>query len=124
MPKFSAKSEKNLMTCHVDIQLVFRKAIEVIDFSVLCGFRNEEEQNKLFNSEPPRTHLKYPDSNHNAFPSDAIDVVPFPIDWGNISRFFQLNGVIMTMCKIYKVELSWGGDWRNFKDYPHYERAK
>ena len=107
------------MTCQPDIQLIFRKVIEVVDCSILCGHRNEENQNEAFDN--GFSQLKWNKSNHNTFPSEAIDVVPCPIDWDDINKFYQLNGVIMTFCQIYKVNLTWGGLW-DMKDFPHYER--
>lgn len=67
-------------------------------------------------------------SKHNMVPkSHAIDIVPYPINWKDINRFYQLNGVVETVQRqllargtINKL-LEWGGLWNNFKDYPHYQ---
>ncbi len=67
-------------------------------------------------------------SNHNYQPSKAIDIIPFPFNgWDKDTEFAYLAGVIMTVAdrlwregKVEK-QLQWGGNWKTFKDYPHYE---
>lgn len=44
MPYFSSKSKERLETCEVDLKDIFNQLIETVDFAVLCGFRNKEEQ--------------------------------------------------------------------------------
>ena len=119
MPDFSKKSYNNLVTCHSNIQAVMKKAIEIIDFSVLCGYRDEVEQNRL--EEAGKSQVRYPNSKHNIYPSMAIDIAPYPIDWKDITRFKNLANLIKQIALMEGVAIEWGGDWKNFKDYPHYQ---
>lgn len=116
----SKKSKEYLDTCHQDIQLVVYKAAELglMDFSVICGYRGEEEQEEAFRLGHSKAH--FGQSSHNELPSKAVDIVPYPIDWSNIERFKSLARYLKKVAKDEGVKLYWGGDWKKFKDYPHY----
>ena len=119
MPKFSKRSIDNLLTCDERLQKVMNEAIKRVDFSVICGHRSKEEQNRAFIE--GKSQLQYPASRHNEKPSKAVDIVPYPIDWTNIKRFKQLAGVILEEARKDGVHIVWGGNWHSFKDYPHFE---
>jgi peptidoglycan L-alanyl-D-glutamate endopeptidase CwlK len=119
MASFSARSKEKLATCHSDIQLVMNEAIEIYDFTILCGYRNEEAQNKAFNE--GHSNKQYPDSTHNQKPSISVDIAPYPIDWKNVEEFYFLAGIIMTVAKRHNIKLIWGGRWTSLKDCPHFQ---
>ena len=125
MPKFSKTSEERLKTCHPDIAAVCRELIKQYDFAVLCGHRTKAEQNKAF--ENGNSRLIYPQSAHNQTPSHAVDIAPYPIDWGNLMRFremwhrFDALANLMRERGEIESEFEWGGEWNSFKDYPHIE---
>ena len=139
MPGFSKASKSRLATCHPDLQKVMREAIKEVDFSVISGRRLPEKQFSLYQKGRKYIDGKwvivdkgsvvtYKDgytklSRHNTKPSEAVDIVPFPIDWKNIQRFKDLSVVIKRIAKELGVELQYGGDWR-WKDYPHYQIKK
>ena len=81
MPKFGRRSKERLATCDEKLQKVFNEVIKHVDCSVLEGHRSEERQNKLY--EEGKTKVKYPKGRHNASPSLAVDVAPYPIDWND-----------------------------------------
>ena len=91
------------------------------------GHRSAERQDKLF--EEGRTKVKYPNGRHNANPSRAVDVVPYPIDWDDRERFHLFAGFVLGIAKSMGINLRWGGDWNqnfevddnNFDDFPHFE---
>lgn len=125
MYKFSKRSRTNLSQAHEDLQVLFSEVIKCRDITVICGHRGEKDQMDAFNN--GFSMLKYPASKHNKVPSLAVDVVPFPIDWNNIGRFEELGEFVMLKARELKKEgkiksnISWGGHWKKFKDYPHYE---
>jgi len=127
MAKFSKISRDRLATCHADLQKVMNAAIKRSDFSILCGYRGAKEQNDAF--ERGTSKLKFPNSKHNKKPSRAVDVAPYPIDWGNIDRFIALADIVLDEAKKLGVKVRWGADWnRNgkwqdekFRDWPHFE---
>jgi peptidoglycan L-alanyl-D-glutamate endopeptidase CwlK len=124
MPYFSKRSSENLDTCHKDLIFICSKAIEIIDFSVLCGYRNQSEQEFVYNAGNSKLH--YPDSKHNKKPALAVDIAPYPLNWKDINKFYELKGVIFTVAHYLKAngaithKLKWGGKWK-MKDYPHYQ---
>ena len=126
MPVFSRTSTSRLETCDRRIIELCREAIKVVDFSVLCGHRTNEEQNELYaqgRTKPGKivTHKRGGESIHNTSPSRAIDLAPYPIDWDDLVRFGELAGVLKAIAHDMQIPLQWGGDWSNFKDYPHFQ---
>lgn len=57
-------------------------------------------------------------SNHAS--GKAIDVVPYPVDWNDISKFRAINTAFQTAALELGVGVTWGGSWSK-KDYPHFE---
>jgi len=127
MPKFGKSSKKRLATCHEDLQKVFNEVIKKVDCSVLEGHRSEERQNKLY--EEGKTKVLYPKGRHNASPSRAADVVPYPVDWNDRERFHLFSGFVLGVAYRMGIDLRWGGDWNmnfevddnKFDDFPHFE---
>jgi len=122
MPKFGLKSRKKLETCNKKIQKIMHEAIKRMDFTVLCGFRSEEEQNKVYSKGASK--LKFPKSRHNKNPSDAIDIAPWPIDWNNLARFRKLASIVKEEAKKLGYKVTWGGDWTTLVDMPHFQIEK
>lgn len=131
MPTFGAASLAQLATCDERLQRVLRAAIEHVDFTVLEGHRGQVAQDAAFAK--GLSKLKYPHGNHNALPSRAADVAPYPIDWSDrvtsIARFAFVSGVILVCAHQLGVKVRFGWDWsrdldpRNetFLDWPHVE---
>lgn len=127
MPKFGKKSEERLATCHVDLQRLFNEVIKHYDCTVLCGHRGKDEQDEAVRTGVSK--LAWPNSKHNSLPSKAIDVVPFPIDWNDMTRFYHFGGFVLAVAKQLGIKIRWGGDWNGdlkfrdekFKDLPHFE---
>lgn len=127
MPKFSKPSEQRLATCDPRLQTLLRAAIEHVDFTVLCGYRNRDEQEDAFRRGASTKH--YPDSRHNTLPSSAVDIAPYPVDWKDTARFARLVGYIERIAQEQRVPIRWGGDWdrdgfttdERLIDMPHIE---
>lgn len=131
MPRFGAASEAQLATVHPDLQRVLRKAIEVVDFSVVEGHRGQAAQEAAYAKGLSKVH--YPHGKHNAVPSLAADVAPYPIDWSSrqaaLERFVYVQGVIRACAHELNVRIRQGLDWdgdldfveERFRDYPHVE---
>ena len=130
MPRFGRKSRKNLETCDERLQQVFNEVVKTYDCSVVCGYRGEEDQNKAFKG--GRSKVKYPNGRHNASPSKAVDVYPYPISMKNLDRMVHFGGYVLGIAKSMGIDLIWGRDWNSewflndrnkttFKDFPHFE---
>lgn len=130
MSNFGATSLKKLSECHPDLQKVCRKAIEIMDFTVLCGHRGKADQDKAI--EAGASKVKYPKSKHNLYPSVAVDLAPYPVNWDDLYKFYLLAGVILAVAHSLDIKLRWGGDFnmnwdlgdQKFIDLPHFEVIK
>lgn len=127
MPKFSKPSVQRLATCDPRLQTLLGEAIKYIDFTVLCGYRNRDEQEDAFRRGASTKH--YPDSRHNTLPSSAVDIAPYPVDWKDTARFARLVGYIERIAHEQGVPIRWGADWdrdgyttdERLIDMPHIE---
>lgn len=127
MPKFGRTSRARLETCHPDLQRVFNEVIKTWDCSILCGHRSEADQNAAYSKGASK--LKFPKSKHNQYPSIAVDVAPYPIDWNDLGRFYMFAGYVHRVAEEMGVSLRYGGDWdgdsrttdQKFNDLPHFE---
>ena len=132
MPRFSTASKTRLDTCHQDIQTILLDVIEHYDFTVLCGHRGQEEQEWAVKN--GRSKLHWPDSKHNRWPSEAVDIAPWPLDWSDTFAFTLLAGWVLCTANLMFQDgrithrVRWGGDWSGsrrkqtgFIDMPHFE---
>lgn len=119
MPKFSKTSLKHLKTCDERLQLIMNHAINIVDFSIICGHRDKQTQDSLFKQ--GKSMVKWPNSKHNSLPSKAIDIIPYPVNWNDFVAFENLAKIIKDTAKYYDIGIEWGGDWKHFKDYPHFQ---
>lgn len=125
--KFSKRSQAKLETCAEPLITLCYAVIEVVDFTVICGHRDEEKQNEALRLN--HTTKRWPYSKHNKFPSIAIDLAPCPIKWEETDRFAYFAGWVMREAKALKIDLRWGGDWdgdfniaeHRLIDMPHFE---
>jgi len=66
---------------------------------------------------------------HNRYPSRAIDLAPWPLDWSDIRRFYYFGGFVVGVANKLDIPIRWGGDWdgdfevkdQNFNDLVHFE---
>ena len=127
MPRFGKTSKRRLATCHEDLQEIFNEAIKHFDCSVICGHRGEEDQNKAVAS--GNSKAVWPKGRHNANPSNAVDVCPYPVDWDDLARFRYFAGFVLGVASQMGINIRWGGDWdsdtftkdNKFNDLPQFE---
>ena len=116
---FSQRSKDRMKGLHPDIIAVMELAISrsPIDFTVLEGLRSIERQEQLYASGASKT------MNSRHLTGHAIDVAPL-VD-GHVSwdwpLYHALAPVIKNAARELRVSLEWGGDWRTFKDGPHWQ---
>jgi len=127
MYKFGRRSQSRLDTCDPRLQEIANEAIKIVDHSILCGHRTEEEQDDAYHK--GLSKLQFPESEHNSNPSKALDAAPYPIDWNDIPRFTHLVGIYRGIAAMKGYKLRCGCDWdgdgdirdQSFMDYPHME---
>jgi len=136
MPSFSKNSQTKLDTCHPFLMRLFYEVVKNYDCTIIYGHRTPEEQFKLYKKGRHqingRWYIKdrskvvtYRDgilksSDHNCYPSLAVDVMPCPVDWKDIPRTKEFAAYVKGYAANMKIPVKWGGDWTRFKDYAHW----
>lgn len=114
MPSFGAVSVKNLIECDLRLQLLFNRAIQTFDCSIICGRRTNAEQARLFALGLSRARPG--ESKHNVDVPDlsrAVDVYPYPHEEPDLRRFYYFGGFVMGLVVELDLPIRWGGDWHN-----------
>ena len=127
MPTLGKASSERLSTCDQRLQDVVNEVVKYFDCTVTCGHRNEVDQEEAFRTGKSTVH--FPDSKHNSLPSKAMDLVPYPVDWNDLKRFYYFAGFVMAIAASKGITLRFGGDWNgdtqvkdnNFNDLPHFQ---
>lgn len=119
MNTLSKKSIQKLNTCHSDLKRLIKTVALEEKCAVICGFRGRYEQEKAYNT--GKSKAKWGMSKHNLKPSQAVDVVPLPLNWNDIPAFERLGEKIMAKAAELNIKVKWGRDFTNLKDYPHFE---
>jgi hypothetical protein len=119
MSKFilGKRSTDNLKGVNSDLVRVVRRALELspVDFTVIEGLRTKERQTELMKQGFTRT------LNSRHIIGQAVDIVPLPVDWNNPKPFHLVADAMKKAAAELGVRITWGGDWRTFKDLPHYQ---
>lgn len=122
---FGPRSLLKMIGVHPDLVKVMKRAIAIspIDMTVLEGKRTVKQQVKNVAHGVSQTM----DSYHIPYKRDglahAIDIVP--LINGKVTYawpvYYKLAKVIKQAAKDVGVSVEWGGDWRSFKDGPHWQ---
>jgi len=114
-----ARSLSRLTGVHPDLVKVVQLAIRKsdLDFAVLEGVRTIDRQRQLFAQKATKT------MNSRHLTGHAVDLAP--VINGDVSWDWPLYNRLAKTVKASAAELgvplTWGGDWRTFKDVPHWE---
>lgn len=119
MPSFGATSKERLATCHPLLIRLAQAVIRDFDFSVICGYRGKEDQDKAYFE--GASNAKYGDSLHNVDPSLAIDVAPWPTLYKNRGKQKLLVQKFYYEAFKMKIPIRSGGLFSNLTDWDHIE---
>jgi len=127
MPRFGSRSINRIKTCDQRLQELFYEVVKHFDCTIIEGSRGKERQDKAYAD--GKSKVKYPNGKHNQFPSVAVDVAPYPIDWSDRDRFHYFGGFVLGVAKQKGLNIRWGGDWNQdtqtkdnkFDDLVHFE---
>ena len=122
MPKFSQRSIQNLSSCREPLIELFTEVIKERDCSILCGYRNESEQNLAYVQ--GKSKVRFPYSKHNKHPSIAVDVMPYPINWDDRLGQHEFAAYVFNKAMEMGIQVKWGGLFKSFYDAPHWELIK
>ncbi|MBX7249338.1 MAG: M15 family metallopeptidase [Caulobacteraceae bacterium] len=117
--KLDARAEKALRGVHPDLVRVVRRAAadSPLDFTVTEGLRTLERQHRLVAAGASRTLL----SRH--LDGRAVDLavkIGGQIRW-DWPLYARLADCVKAAAAEVGVPLTWGGDWKSFRDGPHFE---
>lgn len=113
------RSLSRLEGVHPDLVRVVKKAaaLSSLDFTVLEGLRTAVRQKQLMDLGATKT------MNSRHLTGHAVDLAPMvggTVRW-DWPLYHQLAVIVKDAAKAEKVPIQWGGDWRTFKDGPHWE---
>lgn len=124
MRQLTVKEEKRLSSVHPDLEKVVRlaikklaKAVPSISIYVLEGIRTKARQEELFKAGATRT------MNSRHLTGHAIDLGAYVNnklrwDW---PLYNVINAAMKEASEELNIPIEWGGNWRTFKDGPHYQ---
>lgn len=123
--KLSQSDKRKLKQCHPDLAKVIYEAAKTttVPFKILEVARSLETQRGNVKKGVSQTlrsrHLPSKDGL-----ARAADVVPID-EKGKLiwawPVYYRLAPIIKAAAKRVKVPIKWGGDWRSFKDGPHWQ---
>ena len=119
MFKLGRRSVERLQGVHPDLVKVVERAIEMspVDFTVLEGLRSPERQQTLVASGASQT------LNSRHITGHAVDLgawVDNQVDW-SWPLYHKIANAMKAAANELGVAIVWGGDWKTFKDGPHFE---
>ena len=119
MFKLGRRSVERLQGVHPDLVKVVERAIEMspVDFTVLEGLRSPERQQTLVASGASQT------LNSRHITGHAVDLgawVDNQVDW-SWPLYHKIANAMKAAANELGVAIVWGGDWKTFKDGPHYQ---
>ena len=119
MFKLGKRSIERLQGVHPDLVRVVERAIDLtpVDFTVIEGLRSPERQQTLVASGASQT------LNSRHITGHAVDLgawVDNQVDW-SWPLYAKIANAMKAAAKELGVAIVWGGDWRTFKDGPHFE---
>jgi peptidoglycan L-alanyl-D-glutamate endopeptidase CwlK len=117
--RLGSRSKGRLATVHCDLRKVVERAIELteVDFTVLEGVRTVTRQKKLVASGASTT------MNSRHLTGHAVDLgayVDGSVRW-DWPLYYKIADAMKQAAEELDVDVEWGGDWKSFKDGPHYQ---
>lgn len=120
----SKRSLDRLAGVHPELVKVIKRAIEItdVDFVVTEGLRTQERQRQLFSAGASTTmnsrHLTGHAVDLAAWVSTAPGKGEVRWDW---PLYYRISAAVKVAANELGVSIIWGGDWKTFKDGPHFE---
>jgi peptidoglycan L-alanyl-D-glutamate endopeptidase CwlK len=116
------RSKLRLKGIHPDLVKVVERAIKIteVDFTILEGIRTPERQKTLVEAGASQT------LNSRHITGHAVDLgawVGDEVRW-DWPLYHKIAAAMKDASKQVNVPIEWGGDWRNFKDGPHFQLSR
>lgn len=123
--QLSQRSLTRLVGVHPDLVAVVKLAIQrtAVDFTVVEGVRTDAQQREYVARGASKTMASYHLPQADGF-GHAVDLAPLVgggIPWNDWQAFADLASVVKACAAELGVPVEWGGDWKSFKDGPHFQ---
>lgn len=117
--RLSERSIRKLEGVHPDLVKVVKRAIEIteVDFAVTEGLRTKKRQEELVKLGASKTMKSRHLTGHAV---DLAAVIGSEIRW-DWPMYYKIADAIKKAANELKVPIEWGGDWKSFKDGPHFQ---
>jgi len=117
--RLSQRSLQKLEGVHPELVDVVKRAIQIttVDFGVTEGVRALERQKELFAKGASTTMRSRHLTGH------AVDLVAYigtEVRW-DWPLYYKIAGAMKEAALELDTTIEWGGDWRSFKDGPHFQ---
>lgn len=117
--KLGKRSLSNLEGVHPDLIKVVIRAIELtqVDFTVIEGLRTKERQAQLLKEKKTTT------MNSRHLTGHAVDIAAWvdnTISW-DWKHYYIIEKAMKQAASELNIPIEWGGDWKTFKDAPHWQ---
>ena len=126
--KLNASSQERLKGVHPDLVKIINKAAEITDlaFVVTEGLRTVARQKQLVAAGASKTMKSRHITGHavdlavwiDGDKDGGVDAGEIRWDW---PLYKKLSDIVKKAAAEVKVPIEWGGDWRTFKDGPHFQ---
>lgn len=117
--KIDPRSASRMAGVRIDLRRVIYRAAEItpIDFIVTEGLRDLDRQKQLMAAGASKT------LNSRHLTGHAVDLAArldgeIRWDW---PLYHKLADAVKEAARLEGVPIEWGGDWRKFKDGPHFQ---
>ena len=113
------RSKARLVGVHPDLVAVVERAIKLtsVDFTVVEGLRSVDRQRELVKVGASKTmHSRH-------IHGYAVDLAPYiggKVRW-DWPPFHDIAAAMKAASKELDIPIEWGGDWKTFKDGPHFQ---
>ena len=123
--KLSQRSLSRLAGVHPDQVEVVKLSIErtPVDFTEVEGVRTMSQQHEYVAKGASQAMTSYhlPQADRLGHAVDLAPLIGGAISWNDWSKFKDLADVVKACAADLGVPVEWGGDWKSFKDGPHFQ---
>lgn len=119
MPVLGKRSRERLKGVHADLVRVVERAIQIthVDFTVGEGLRTLQRQRELLAAHATTTLRSRHLTGHAV---DLIALIEGQPRW-DWPLYHKLADAMKQAAGELDVPIEWGGDWKTFKDGPHFQ---
>lgn len=124
MFKLTDADLKKLQGVHPDLVRVIKEAAKTAKtpFKVLEGLRTTAKQQEYFKKGTSMLDGVKKKSKHQI--GKAVDIVPIvngKVEFRSWAPFYPMAENVKAAAKKLGIKITWGGDWKTFRDGPHFE---